>query len=75
MVGGYTTLTLIADGHPIMSRMHESDPNLGADEQDKRSVVLIEMTDVDQWLFGTVGDATALNRLARAEAFDAGPAA
>ena len=55
LVGGYTTLTLIADGHPIMSRMHESDPNLGADEQDKRSVVLIEMTGVDQWLFGTVG--------------------
>ena len=26
LVDGYTTLTLIADGHPIMSRMHEADP-------------------------------------------------
>lgn len=73
MVESYTMLTLNADDHPLMSRMHKPDPKLGLDEQDKRSVVPIELEDVDAWLHGTQERAQALVRLAPAEAFDAGP--
>lgn len=58
----YTMLTVNADEHPIMSRMHKPDPKLLADQQDKRSVVAIEAGDVDQWLAGTLADAKALLR-------------
>ncbi|MEJ8852178.1 hypothetical protein [Variovorax rhizosphaerae] len=47
-------LTLNADAHPLMNRMHKPDPKVGRDEQDKRSVVPIERGDVDQWLEGTM---------------------
>jgi hypothetical protein len=40
-------LTLNADAHPIMKRMHKPDPKLGPDQQDKRSVIAIESADVD----------------------------
>lgn len=56
----YTMLTINADDHPLMRRMHKPDPKYGPDEQDKRSVVSIEAADVDQWLFGTTDDAKAL---------------
>jgi putative SOS response-associated peptidase YedK len=75
----YTMLTINADAHPLMSRMHkpELDPatKLPKAEQDKRSVVPIEMADVDQWLYGTIDEARALVRLAGEEIFDTGPAA
>ena len=66
-------LTLNADEHPLMSRMHKPDPQLGPDAQDKRSVAPIELEDVDAWLHGTQEQAQSLVRLAPAEAFDAGP--
>lgn len=75
----YTMLTLNADEHPLMRRMHKPvvDPKtkqaLPAEMQDKRSVIPIERGDVDQWLAGTVDEAKALLRLAPVEAFDAGP--
>jgi hypothetical protein len=62
VVESYTMLTINADDHPLMSRMHKPDPKLGPDEQDKRSVVSIDQVDVDQWLFGTTQDAAALGR-------------
>lgn len=62
-------LTLNADDHPIMRRMHKPDPKLGPDQQDKRSVIPIEAADVDTWLFGTQEQAKALARLLPAEAF------
>lgn len=62
-------LTLNADAHPIMSRMHKPDPKLGPDEQDKRSVIPIEAADVDAWLYGTQDQAKALLRLAPPEVF------
>ena len=68
-------LTINADAHPIMSRMHKPDPKLGPDQQDKRSVVPIEMDDVDAWLNGSQEAAAALVRLAPAQVFDAGPVA
>lgn len=70
----YTMLTLNADTHPLMSKMHKPDPKLGPDAQDKRSVIPIEPADYDQWLGGTQQDAQALLRLAPVELFDAGPA-
>ena len=71
----YTMLTLNADHHPLMSRMHKPDPKLPPDQQDKRSVIPIERGDVDQWLAGTVEEAQQLLKLAPVEAFEAGPMA
>ena len=70
----YTMLTLNADAHPLMRRMHKPDPKLGPDQQDKRSVVAIEAADVDLWLAGTVEQAATLIRLSPVETFDAAPA-
>lgn len=67
----YTMLTLNADAHPLMRRMHKPDPKLPADQQDKRSVIPIELADVDQWLAGTVKDAQALLKLAPVDVFEA----
>lgn len=73
-VESYTMLTINADAHPLMSRMHKPDPKLGPDKQDKRSVIPIELADVDQWLAGTVQEASELLRLAPVGVFEAGPA-
>ena len=69
----YTMLTINADAHPLMRRMHKPDPKLAADQQDKRSVIPVEMADVDRWLEGSVADAEGLLRLAPAGVFEAGP--
>lgn len=69
----YTMLTINADAHPLMNRMHKPDPKLAADQQDKRSVIPIEPGDYDQWLAGTQAEAQALLSLAPVELFDAGP--
>ncbi|MBN8501581.1 MAG: SOS response-associated peptidase family protein [Sphingomonadales bacterium] len=74
IVESYTMLTLNADQHPLMRRMHKPDPKLGPDEQDKRSVVAIELEDVDAWLFGTQEVASRLVKLTPVEIFAAGPA-
>ena len=67
-------LTINADTHPLMKRMHKPDPKLPADQQDKRSVIPIEMHDMDQWLAGTTKEAVVLLQLAPVEVFSAGPA-
>lgn len=67
----YTMLTINADAHPLMRRMHKPDPKLPADQQDKRSVIPVELADVDQWLAGTVNDAQALLKLAPVSVFEA----
>ena len=67
-------LTINADAHPLMSRMHKPDPKLAADQQDKRSVISIELADVDTWLAGTQQEAAALLRVPAVELFNAGPA-
>ncbi len=56
-----------------MNRMHKPDPKLAPDAQDKRSVVPIDLPDVDAWLHGTVEQAAALVQLAPVADFDAGP--
>lgn len=74
LVESYTMLTMNADAHPIMRRMHKPDPKLAADQQDKRSVVSIELEDVDTWLNGSIDDAARLVKLAPVDFFAAGPA-
>jgi len=79
IVPNYTMLTINADAHPLMRRMHrpELDPKtrqpLPPEKQDKRSVVAIEASDWDRWLRGTVDEARALLRLTPVDEFDAGP--
>lgn len=69
----YTMLTLNADHHPLMSRMHKPDPKLPPDQQDKRSVIPIELVDVDTWLYGSIDAATTLVRVPPVVVFDAAP--
>lgn len=74
VVESYTLLTLNADAHPVMRRMHKPDPRLPPEGQDKRSVVPIAPADVDRWLYGTPDDARALLRLDALDALVGGPA-
>ncbi len=69
----YTMLTVNADDHPLMRRMHKPDPKVGPDEQDKRSVIAIEAGHVEQWITGSNDDAKALLRAPAMEVLDAGP--
>lgn len=71
----YTMLTINADAHPLMARMHKPDRSLGPDQQDKRSVVPIAPEDVALWLYGTLEQARELLRLAPVEVFDGRPLA
>jgi len=79
IVPNYTMMTINADDHPLMRRMHkpELDPKtkqpLPPEKQDKRSVVAIEEKDWERWLRGTVEEARALLQLTPVEEFDAGP--
>lgn len=75
VVESYTMLTLNADVHPLMNRMHKPDPKVGPDQQDKRSLVLLEPGNFDQWLAGTIEEAQALMHLTPVEKFAAGPVA
>ena len=74
IVESYTMLTVNADAHPIMSRMHKPDPKLPPDQQDKRSVVAIEAVDVEQWLQGGIEDARALLSPPAVDLVSCGPA-
>ena len=74
VVESYTMLTINADAHPLMSRMHRPDPKRPANMQDKRSVVPIELVDVDSWLTAPVEQAARLVCLAPVELFEAAPA-
>ena len=69
----YTMLTINADAHPLMNRMHKPDPKLPVNQQDKRSVIPIEMANIEQWLAGTVKEASVLLQLAPVDMFIAGP--
>ena len=60
IVESYTMLTINADDHPVMSRMHKPDPKLPPDRQDKRSVVAIEVANICIWLEGTKEEASRL---------------
>lgn len=72
VVESYSMLTLNAEDHPLMRRMHKPDPAYSPDEQDKRSVIPIEIGDVDPWLQGSVEEASRLLRLSPEDVFVAG---
>jgi putative SOS response-associated peptidase YedK len=69
IIESYTMLTINADHHPLMSRMHKPDPKLPPDQQDKRSVVAIESADVDAWLNASADEAARLVRVTPVEVF------
>lgn len=71
IVESYTMLTVNADDHPIMRRMHKPDPKLSPDQQDKRSVVPLEPEHLDAWLHGTAQQAQQLVKPPSAELFAA----
>lgn len=73
VISSYTMLTINADHHPLMSRMHRPDPKLPQDQQDKRSVVSIEAADFDTWLRGPLDEASELVRVPSADLFEARP--
>jgi putative SOS response-associated peptidase YedK len=73
IVESYTMLTMNADAHPLMRRMHKPDPKLGPTEQDKRSVVVIEESNFDNWLAGSKEQASALVKLSDEAIFNAKP--
>jgi putative SOS response-associated peptidase YedK len=73
IVESYTMLTVNADDHPLMSRMHKPDPKLPADQQDKRSVVAIELGDVERWLTGNAAEANELIKAPSVELIEGGP--
>lgn len=70
----FSMLTINADAHPLMSRMHKPDPKRPPNKQDKRSVVVLEEKDYDLWLRGSVEEAKALIQPSPVEIFEAGPA-
>ncbi len=70
----YTMLTINADHHALMRRMHKPNPKAPLDAQDKRSVIPIDAADVDTWLAGTLGEATKLLVLPQSTVFRGAPA-
>lgn len=73
IVESYTMLTVNADDHLLMRRMHKPDPALPPDKQDKRSVISIEQTDLEQWLCGSQAEAKELFRPPLENLIDGGP--
>lgn len=63
-------LTVNADHHPLMQRMHKPDPHLPTDQQDKRSVVPLAPQVWDAWLAGTTEEAISLFLVPDATCFD-----
>lgn len=74
IVPSYTMLTQNCDEHPLLNMFHKPDPKLPADRQDKRSVVPIEREHWDEWLSGSVDEASALIRLPDRALFSHGAA-
>jgi putative SOS response-associated peptidase YedK len=74
----YTMLTMNANLHPIMARMHKPEVDKKTKKpleiQDKRSVVAIEQHDFDRWLTCTVEEASEMVQLIPVDRMIAGPA-
>lgn len=69
----YTMVTLNADHHPLLRRMHRPDPDRPSDQQDKRAVVPLAPSLFEAWLKGTIEEATRALVLPSEGEFDAGP--
>ena len=70
IVPNFTMLTVNCDGHPSLGRLHEPDPKLPADAQDKRSVVSLEPDQWTAWLEATPDEAMGLLVAPPTERFD-----
>ena len=66
----YTMITCNCDGHPLLARLHKTDPNLPPDQHDKRAVTHIDKSDWDPWLHGTEEQAVGLIKPQPSEVFD-----
>lgn len=73
LLESYTMLTINADAHALMNRMHKPDPKRPPHLQDKRSVVPIELPDVDTWLHAPLAEAAQLVKLAAVDVFEGEP--
>jgi putative SOS response-associated peptidase YedK len=69
----YTMVTLNADHHPLLRRMHRPDLTRPPQMQDKRAVVPLAPALFDVWLNGTIEEAAAALVLPEEALFDAGP--
>ncbi len=74
----YTMLTINADSHSLMKRMHKPERDkagqiLPPEQQDKRMVVVIDEGEQEAWLRGTPADAAQLVSQWPAANFRAGP--
>ena len=69
VVPSFTMITQNCDGHPLLGLMHKPDPQLPADQQDKRCPVPLEAADWDAWLHGTPAQAQGLIRVPAPELF------
>jgi len=58
VIDTYTMITINADDHPIMKRMHKPDPN----DPEKRMVAVLEPRDQQAWLFGSPAEAEQVIR-------------
>tara|TARA_B100001105_G_C22389990_1_gene443896 strand:- start:1463 stop:2224 length:762 start_codon:yes stop_codon:yes gene_type:complete len=73
VVESFTMITLNADHHPLLSRMHRPDLTREATLQDKRAVVPLAPSAFEVWLQGTTEEATAALQLPGADVYNAGP--
>lgn len=69
----YSMLTMNCDAHPLLRRFHKPEPSLPSNEQDKRTVISLEIDDLRTWLTGSTEEASALIKLPALELFDAAP--
>lgn len=65
-------VTLNADHHPLLNRMHRPDPARATTVQDKRAVPLYPSA-FTAWLCGSLDEATAALALPHIDDYDAGP--
>ena len=73
VVESYTMVTLNADHHPLLNRMHRPDPTRPETMQDKRAVVPLAPSAFKVWLRGAIEEATAVLQLPDTEVYNAGP--
>ena len=76
IVPNYTMVTVNADDHELMRRMHR--PEFEADgktlkvPQDKRGILVLEPSDWEAWLFGSQDEALGLLKLPPPSIYDGG---
>lgn len=69
LIETYTMITINADDHPLMRRMHKPDP----DDPEKRMVAVLAPEDQQAWLFGTPAEAEQVIQQWPAEQIKATP--